>query len=98
MDQTVRKGHTVSFKCSIGFNDDKAEEENIRVRWKHNGEILDHRSDRYKLADSGQTLILREVDYQDAGLYTCVASVRGQAEREKSSARLEVRGIPTLYC
>ncbi|XP_022300352.2 neuroglian-like [Crassostrea virginica] len=94
VDQTVRKGHTVSFKCSIGFNDGKAEEENIRVRWKHNGEILDHRSDRYKLADSGQTLILREVDYQDAGLYTCVASVRGQAEREKSSARLEVRGTP----
>lgn len=92
VDQTVGKGHTVSFTCSVGFIGDKAEEQDLRVRWKHEGEALDQKSDRYTLTDNGQKLILRDVDYRDEGQYTCVASIRGQAEREKSSARLRVRG------
>ncbi|XP_061178933.1 neuroglian-like [Saccostrea echinata] len=93
-DQTVRKGHKVSFTCSIGLNDDM-EQENLRIRWKHNGEILDTRSDRFKVMDGGQTLVLREADYGDAGQYTCIASVRGQiTEKEKSSAKLIVKGTP----
>lgn len=77
VDQTVGKGHTVSFTCSVGFTGDKAEEQDIRVRWKHDGEALDQKSDRYTLTDNGQKLILRDVDYRDEGQYTCVASIRG---------------------
>lgn len=95
VDQTVGKGHTVSFTCAVGFTGDEAEEQDLRVRWKHEGEALDQRTDRYTLADNGQKLILRDVDYRDEGQYTCVASIRGQAEREKSSARLRVRGNQT---
>lgn len=94
VDQTVGKGHTVSFTCAVGFTGDEAEEQDLRVRWKHEGEALDQRTDRYTLADNGQKLILRDVDYRDEGQYTCVASIRGQAEREKSSARLRVRDRP----
>lgn len=96
INQTVRKGHKVSFTCSIGFNNENTEGGSLRIRWKHNGEILDTKSDRYKVMDRGQTLVLREADYSDAGQYTCIASIRGQVTgREKSSAKLEVKGTGT---
>ena len=80
-ENTVDEGQNTTFNCTVSGNPTP------RVEWKFEGEIL---SSGLKYSIEEGLLTINQLNFSDAGLYSCVAtSALGSAE---ASSSLTVRG------
>lgn len=87
----VDKGNNVRFNCRVTVPE-HLNAEGLRVKWKHNGHYIhphDH-SDKYVDEDQGQTLLIKQVEGSDAGVYTCIVHIG--INRDLDNAKLIVKG------
>lgn len=88
----ANQGDEVRFVCQVTVPD-HLNEEQLRIKWKHNG-IYIHplkRSEKYRVDSKGQTLVIKRVKGDDAGVYACIVNI--DMDRDIASGRLEVRGM-----
>lgn len=89
----ANQGDEVRFVCQVTVPD-HLNEEQLRIKWKHNG-IYIHplkRSEKYRVDSKGQTLVIKRVKGDDAGVYACIVNI--DMDRDIASGRLEVRVPP----
>ncbi|XP_041350235.1 neuroglian-like [Gigantopelta aegis] len=89
----VDEGERARFVCKTATH--PQDEPKLKLDWLHDGKAIEFRqSDKYvyKKDRSKHILIIRNTDMDDAGLYTCTATV--DIDMDMSSAHLTVRGAP----
>ena len=81
------QGDAVTFECKLHpLSDPK----HVRIKWKHKGSNIDTTQiDKYQLLDESQSLVISNLNRDDAGEYTCVV-IKGAA-KDRSSATLTVK-------
>lgn len=64
----------------------------LRIKWKHNGIYINPLNDaeKYRVDSKGQTLVIKRVQGNDAGVYACILNI--DLDRDIASGRLVVLG------
>ncbi|KAK6175692.1 hypothetical protein SNE40_014093 [Patella caerulea] len=89
----VDKGERAKFICKIVTH--PLDTDRIRLHWKHNGKLIntsDHGKFVVKSEKSKHTLVIKNVNQKDGGVYMCIAAVG--IDMDMSSAHLTVRNAP----
>lgn len=87
--QVVLAGTQVSFNCSA--TTDPSALNDLKIEWKKDGETLDlDGKDNWSLLDGGQRLIIKRIEVDDSGHYTCNAS--NGLDSDTVTAVLTVKG------
>lgn len=87
MNQEARQGERVKFSCQV-VTQDHSDRDIVHIRWKFKDSSLKAPSSRFTILDKGRTLLITDVQKNDAGDYTCIGSLRGK--KYKSTANLKV--------
>ena len=91
----ANQGDEVHFICQVTVPE-HLKKDQLRIKWKHNGIYIHphdkpdkYRLDKYRLDRKGQTLVIKRVKADDAGVYACIVNI--DMDRDIASGRLEVR-------
>ncbi|ESO91343.1 hypothetical protein LOTGIDRAFT_153779 [Lottia gigantea] len=89
----VDKGEKARFVCKIVTQ--PSDSDRIHLHWKHNGKLINksnHAKYVLKTDKNRNTLVIRNVNQNDSGVYMCIVSVG--IDMDMSSAHLTVRSVP----
>lgn len=89
---TANKGDNVRINCLVKVPAYMSQKAVPHIKWKHQGHYIHHHdaSEKYSVEDKGQTLLISNIRRNDAGQYSCIATI--EKGRDMASGWLYVRG------
>ncbi|XP_028410833.1 contactin-4-like [Dendronephthya gigantea] len=93
-DVIAKVGGSVKLKCEAKGNRDSHAKEKMKYKWKHNNQDIKP-NDSIVWSGDNHSLVLRNPQVGQSGIYVCIAYIDQPSYAEKrSSAKVVIRGPP----